>query len=326
MTLARLAFRKYAEDRASGCLFRELLIRDAVPLAAQNDVPMIDAAAVNLRPDISDPLMVSRLAALLADVDRVIVACRPERRHLWAMLLKGSNANAELLTEDCDRIGAIGINRLGDHATVVVSCAPLDLRNRVFKRLLDLALTGPALILLAPMLVIVGLAIKLDSPGPVFFTQRRFGRGNGLFWIIKFRTMRQELCDADGCRSTQRDDDRTTRLGRFLRKTSIDELPQLFNVLKGEMSLVGPRPHATGSTAGEQLFWHVDQRYWHRHVIKPGMTGLAQIRGYRGATHQPDDLRKRLHADLEYLAGWTIWRDVAILARTVRVMVLGNAF
>ncbi|HZH06134.1 MAG TPA: sugar transferase [Lautropia sp.] len=166
----------------------------------------------------------------------------------------------------------------------------------------------------------------MDSPGPVFFRQQRMGRGNRLFSILKFRSMRSDLCDANGTRSTGRDDDRVTRVGRLIRSTSIDELPQLLNVLKGDMSLVGPRPHALGSLAGTQLFWEVDQRYWHRHACKPGITGLAQVRGFRGATNESVDLANRLHADLEYLNGWSIWRDVSILVRTFRVLVHQNAF
>ena len=117
-----------------------------------------------------------------------------------------------------------------------------------------------------------------------------------------------------------------TRVGRFIRATSLDELPQLFNVLAGDMSLVGPRPHALGSLAGLELFWDVDQRYWHRHALKPGITGLAQVRGFRGATLQRDDLVNRLQADLEYFEGWSIWRDIGIMLATFRVVVHRNAY
>src|SRR3546814_9616762 len=114
------------------------------------------------------------------------------------------------------------------------------------------------------------------------------GRGNRIFRILKFRSMRVEATDANGARSASRDDDRITRVGKFIRATSIDELPQLINVLSGEMSLVGPRPHALGSTAGNELFWRVDRPYWHRHALKTGITGLAQIRGFRRATNTTD--------------------------------------
>jgi lipopolysaccharide/colanic/teichoic acid biosynthesis glycosyltransferase len=147
-----------------------------------------------------------------------------------------------------------------------------------------------------------------------------------MFGIYKLRTMKVERTDSDGNRSASRDDDRITRVGRFLRSTSIDELPQLFNVLKGDMSLVGPRPHAIGSLAGDKLFWEVDQRYWQRHSLRPGLTGLAQVRGFRGATDHEEDLTSRLQADLEYIAGWTIWRDLRILLQTSFVVVHDRAF
>jgi len=208
----------------------------------------------------------------------------------------------------------------------VVSRGPLNLANRAKKRLLDIALTVPVLILIAPLMAVVAILIKLDSPGPIFFKQERIGRGNMLFHILKFRSMKLEQCDGAGATSTQRDDDRITRVGAFIRKTSIDELPQLINVLLGEMSLVGPRPHALGSTAEEQLFWQVDRQYWHRHALKPGITGLAQIRGFRGATETRRDILNRVEADLEYLHGWSLMRDIAILFGTLNVLVHKNAY
>jgi lipopolysaccharide/colanic/teichoic acid biosynthesis glycosyltransferase len=144
--------------------------------------------------------------------------------------------------------------------------------------------------------------------------------------MYKFRSMRAELCDEAGMRSTSRNDDRTTRIGRFIRRTSIDELPQLFNVWRGDMSLVGPRPHALGSQAGEKLFWEVDGRYWNRHALRPGVTGLAQIMGFRGATERERDLTDRLQADLDYIANWSLWLDVKILLNTFKVLFHHNAY
>ena len=270
--------------------------------------------------------MLDRLGAMIKDFDRVIVSCSPERRHVWAMLLKGANVRGEVIASQYNEYGAIGFGSFEGHDTMLVSAGPLSMRSRAKKRALDLALTVPVLIGLAPLLLVTALAIRLDSKGPVFFVQKRLGRGNRLFSMYKFRSMRSEMCDADGAQSTRRDDDRVTRVGKFIRATSIDELPQLLNVLKGDMSLVGPRPHALGSLAGLQLFWEVDQRYWHRHASKPGITGLAQIRGYRGATHESIDLTNRLRADLEYLKDWTIWRDVSILFGTFQVLVHRNAY
>jgi lipopolysaccharide/colanic/teichoic acid biosynthesis glycosyltransferase len=149
---------------------------------------------------------------------------------------------------------------------------------------------------------------------------------NKIFKLMKFRSMRADLTDWSGSRSISRGDDRVTPFGSFLRKTSLDELPQLFNVLIGDMSIVGPRPHALGSTAEDLLFWHIDSRYFHRHAITPGMTGLAQVRGYRGPTVRKVDLTNRLQADLEYLTGWTVWKDIRIILGTFRVISGGNAY
>ena len=181
--------------------------------------------------------------------------------------------------------------------------------------------------LTAPAWLVIALWIRLGSPGPIFFRQQRTGQNGKPFPMLKFRSMYVAGTDLDGNVSPEgRDDRRITRVGRLIRSTSIDELPQLLNVVAGSMSLVGPRPHALGSLAGSQLFWEVDDRYWHRHACKPGLTGLAQVRGFRGATHRREDLVNRLQADLEYLNGWTIWRDLSIIVGTARVIVHRNAF
>ena len=144
--------------------------------------------------------------------------------------------------------------------------------------------------------------------------------------MLKFRTMRSHATDRDGALSTSRRDERVTKVGQFLRSTSLDELPQLFNVLKGEMSIVGPRPHAIECKVADEYFWSIEDHYFDRHGIKPGMTGLAQVRGFRGATWQRSDLTNRLKADLEYVDGWHLGRDLWIIARTLGVMVHPNAF
>lgn len=209
---------------------------------------------------------------------------------------------------------------------MVVAEGPLGKFESALKRAFDLMVSIGAITLLAPVMIPVALAIKLTSPGPVLFIQTRIGQGNRLFKMYKFRSMRLDQTDQGGNRSASRDDDRITPIGRVIRMTSIDELPQLLNVLKGEMSIVGPRPHALGSRAEDKLFWEVDGRYWHRHAAKPGLTGLAQIRGFRGATERTSDLTNRLQADLEYLHNWSIWRDLYIILQTVRVLVHRNAY
>jgi len=213
-----------------------------------------------------------------------------------------------------------------DRPTLIVNRGQLSLANRIKKRLVDILFSGLALLVLAPVLIIVAIAIRLDSPGPVFFRQLRVGYGNRPFEIFKFRSLRHEATDRDGNKSVSVGDSRVTRFGAFIRRTSIDELPQLLNVLLGDMSLVGPRPHALGSRAGEKLFWEIDPSYWQRHALKPGITGLAQIRGFRGETQAQEDLTQRLSSDIEYLEGWTLWRDFRIMIGTIRVLVHSKAF
>jgi exopolysaccharide biosynthesis polyprenyl glycosylphosphotransferase len=326
MTVGRYLCKLYVKRLTGMKLVYDLMIVDGVAIAAPEGVHVLDTAKDDLVPNLQDPHMLNRLGMHLQGVDRVVIACPPERRQVWAMLLKGSNVNGHILAEELDELGAIGIGNFTGKHTLAVAHAPLDLSRRATKRTLDLILTIPGVIFLAPLLIAVAMAIKLDSRGPVFFLQPRVGRGNRIFLMYKFRSMRVEMSDAAGNQSTSRDDNRVTKVGRFIRATSIDELPQLFNVLRGEMSLVGPRPHALGSLAGTELFWEVDERYWHRHASKPGLTGLAQVRGYRGETRERQDLANRLHADLEYLNGWTIWRDISILISTIRVVVHRNAY
>ena len=286
----------------------------------------VHAGASELRPDAADPHALHRIALFLRNMDRVVVACPPERRRAWAMVLKGAAVQGEIVDDDIADLGAVGAHRSPDYASLIIARGPLRLTNRALKRGLDLAIALSAVVVLSPLLVAVALAIKLEDGGPVFFVQRRLGRNNGFFDIYKFRSMRVASHDHDGAVSATQGDARTTRVGRLIRATSIDELPQLANVLLGHMSVVGPRPHALGSQAGEKLFWQIDQRYWQRHALKPGMTGLAQVRGFRGETIHEHGLTSRLQTDLEYLDGWTIWRDLAIHAATLRVLVHRKAY
>lgn len=287
---------------------------------------VVDAKVYGLEPRLDDPHLLNLLAKLIAPMDRVIISCPPKARGAWARLLKGSHIAGEIVAEEVETLGIFGSRRTDGVATFVVAAAPLGLRARVLKRGLDLAIAVPALIVLALPLLLIAILIKLEDGGAALFRQLRVGRNNRFFQIYKFRTMRLSASDGQGSRSTARDDDRLTRLGPWLRRSSIDELPQLINVVRGEMSLVGPRPHALGSQAGEKLFWEVDDRYWQRHALKPGMSGLAQVRGLRGSTQHEQDLTARLQADLEYQDGWTLWRDIVIMLRTLGVLVHDRAF
>jgi lipopolysaccharide/colanic/teichoic acid biosynthesis glycosyltransferase len=223
-------------------------------------------------------------------------------------------------------LGAQGARMVEGAGLLRVSVGPLGLRARTSKRLFDLAFAAMAVLALSPLFAAVAVAILIEVGRPVLFVQRRVGRGNRFFKMFKFRSMRVVQTDQVGARSAARDDDRVTRVGRFIRRTSIDEIPQLLNVLAGDMSIVGPRPHATGSTAADKLFWEVDARYWMRHACKPGLTGLAQVRGHRGATHAESDLIDRLGADLEYLGSWSLKRDIGIILRTATVLFHRNAY
>lgn len=303
-----------------------LVIDDGGPAVDLPDCLRINAASAGISPRLDDPHGLDRFATVIRNMDRVIVSCPPERRWAWAMVLKGGQMRGEIVDSEVNDLGILGASRAEGVGTLVVASGPLGLRSRALKRGLDLAITIPALLVLGIPLLIFAALIHLEDGGSALFLQRRVGRNNQFFWIYKFRSMRQASADSGGAQSTRRDDDRVTRIGRFLRKTSIDELPQLLNVLKGEMSLVGPRPHALASQAGEKLFWEVDSRYWQRHALKPGMSGLAQIRGFRGATDSEDDLIDRLQADLEYVEGWTILRDIRILFSTVWVVVHDRAY
>ncbi len=204
---------------------------------------------------------------------------------------------------------------------------PLAGWRNAAKRGIDIAVSTLLLALHAPLLLLIAIAIKLESPGPVLFRQRRIGLHQHPFELLKFRTMQHHPPDRGRLRQTCPHDPRVTRVGALLRRASFDELPQLCNVLRGEMSLVGPRPHAPGTCAGGTPFEQVSTRYPQRHRVRPGMTGLAQVRGWRGQTDTEEKLLYRLDSDLEYIATWSLWLDCVVLARTVAaVLRMRNAY
>jgi lipopolysaccharide/colanic/teichoic acid biosynthesis glycosyltransferase len=203
----------------------------------------------------------------------------------------------------------------------------LDTKSRVLKRLIDLTLALTASVMLALPVLVLMAAIRLDSPGPVVFRQQRIGLRGRKFTALKFRTMFCRTVEPETIQQATRHDPRVTRVGHWLRRYSVDELPQLINVLRGDMSIVGPRPHAPGTKAGGQLFEEVTQCYDVRHFVKPGLTGLAQVRGWRGETDTEDKLLHRIDCDFEYIAHWSVGLDLAIIWRTARsVLRMGNAY
>lgn len=195
------------------------------------------------------------------------------------------------------------------------------------KRIFDLAAASTALLFFAPLFILIAIAVKATSRGPVFFRQYRYGYRNRLFRIYKFRTMHQSLGDTAGVTQTVQGDHRITRIGRMLRKTSFDELPQLLNVLRGDMSLVGPRPHVPGMLAANMRFEELVPYYFQRHTARPGITGLAQVSGCRGSTVDPDIAIERIYHDLDYIEKWSLRMDVRIIGNTVRrEFLFGNGF
>ena len=204
---------------------------------------------------------------------------------------------------------------------------PLGEWGPFLKAVTDKSLAALALLLLSPVLLAVALAVKLTSKGPVLFKQHRFGFNNELVEIYKFRSMYVDHSDITAEKLVTRHDPRVTPVGRFIRRTSLDELPQLINVLRGDLSLVGPRPHATKAKAGEALYEHVVDGYFARHKVKPGITGWAQINGWRGETDTAEKIERRVEHDLYYIDNWSLTFDLYILARTPFVLLSGqNAY
>ena len=201
---------------------------------------------------------------------------------------------------------------------VVAVCeSPFYGVNGLIKRVSDIVIATLILILITPLMLGIALAVKFTSPGPILFKQRRYGVDGEEIMVYKFRSM--TVCeDGDVIRQAQKNDQRITPLGAFLRKTSLDELPQFINVLQGRMSVVGPRPHAV---AHNEMYRKLIKGYMVRHKVKPGITGLAQVCGYRGETETVDKMQKRIEHDLEYLRRWTLRLDLQIIFRTVWLVI-----
>lgn len=326
IAIVRSLTRAFVAKRLKQGIYSILSVYDGVPMGANAGPGAIDARLMGLHPDLSSAVGINRLGMLAKGMDRVVVYCAPQARQAWALALKTLDVHCEIVVPELDHFAALSISTRSGHTSLLLNSGRLAWNHQLVKRGFDLVLSLCAMPFLLVLFVVVGILIKFDSKGPVFFRQERIGLGNRPFMIWKFRTMRTEMCDAQASRLTSRNDDRVTRLGNILRKTSIDELPQIINVLMGDMSLVGPRPHALGARAGALLYWDVDDRYWERHVVKPGLTGLAQVRGFRGATEIEEDLSMRLQSDLEYVTTWSLRSDIRILVGTVTVLFHRNAF
>ena len=209
------------------------------------------------------------------------------------------------------------LDRLADIPLAHISGLRIDDRRAAVKRIQDLVIGSTALVLAAPIMLAVAIAIRLDSPGPIFFRQRRQGFNNEEIVVWKFRSMRHDLRDERSERQVFTGDPRVTRVGGFIRKTSLDELPQIINVLSGEMSLVGPRPHSPTMKTGEVESARLVAEYAHRHRMKPGMTGWAAIKGSRGPVDTPEQVKRRVALDIDYIERQSFWLDMFIMAMTL---------
>lgn len=266
----------------------------------------------------------SRLAELrkamqAGEYDTIIIALPASDKSAIQRAIEslGSYSNELLLCSDLDQYPypVNGSRAVGDVRVDVINVVPLSESAHMAKACLDYVLATIGLILLSPALALIAIAIKLDSKGPVFFRQHRYGQNNKIFRIFKFRTMTVAEDGAVVVQAT-RNDSRVTRVGGFLRRTSLDELPQLINVLLGHMSIVGPRPHAI---AHDDDFETKLDMFSRRRRVRPGITGWAQVNGFRGETKTLEDIEGRVQHDLYYIDNWSIWLDLEIIARTVLV-------
>jgi Undecaprenyl-phosphate glucose phosphotransferase len=216
------------------------------------------------------------------------------------------------------------ISSVGSNPVILIEERPLKDWRAANKSAFDIVFASLMLIVTSPLLAAIALAIRLDSPGPVLFRQPRLGFNNRLFTCYKFRTMHHAMTDLMGDRQATRGDARVTRVGKWLRALSLDELPQILNVLGGDMSLVGPRPHPPNTKADDKLFTDVVANYAFRHRVKPGITGWAQVNGWRGETKTLDQIENRVACDLAYIENWSIWFDLRIMMLTITREILSR--
>lgn len=258
-------------------------------------------------------------------IDQVLVALpwSADERHL-AILKKLKTLPVDVrLSPDLIgyRLLHSSFGRIGGIPTVEVSQKPLSDWNLVSKEIEDRVLAALILLFITPLMLLIALAVKFDSPGPVLFRQNRYGFNNQVIEVFKFRTMRAEACQSATVPQATHNDPRVTSVGRFLRRSSLDELPQILNVLRGEMSLVGPRPHAVQHN---EYYAGIVDEYASRHRVKPGITGWAQVNGWRGETDTLEKMKKRVEHDIFYIDNWSIGFDLQILLMTVFVVLRGN--
>ncbi len=316
----------WLNQKVVGCLELSSAAQSRADMKAPSLYEASDFAALK------EPKIIGPLDEMLAIIDRHDV-----RTVYFAIPLGESDLIEEMYFQLLDHHVAVhwvpdifslllvnhSVREIAGLPVLTLSETPLTGTRLLLKAVEDRVLATLILLLISPLLLIIALAIKVDSPGPVFFRQARKGWSGRVFHIWKFRSMFVHQPAPGVVQQATRNDPRITRVGAFLRKTSLDELPQVFNVLRGEMSLVGPRPHAVQHD--EEYSQRIDA-YFARHNIKPGITGLAQVRGLRGETSEIARMQQRIEADIEYINNWSLWLDLIILVRTLGALTGRNAY
>lgn len=319
----RIAF--YGADPASVALTRQLL--ESLHFPHLRFVGIADDRArktvVEGLPMLGDLAKLCEMARL-GELDQVLISGANFTPHRLEQIVEG-------LSEVCVDVSLIPpqaielapnyrVNLLGTVPVLTLWQRPLRDMNQVVKRAEDVVLSFLALALLCPVLIIASLLVRFSSPGPILFVQPRVGFNNETIRVFKFRTMFTNMADLGARQTTTRDDPRVTPIGRVLRRFSIDELPQILNVLQGSMSLVGPRPHGTEMMVGDRFYHEAVRGYAGRHRIKPGITGYAQVKGLRGEVRTIERAKRRIELDKHYVDHWSFWLDIWILLSTVRAV------
>lgn len=265
--------------------------------------------------------------AYAGNIDDIIIAlppCAEGRISAIAQKIEQAPCNLHVVTHIASDLihaqSALRVSQIGEVGLIDIKDKPLANWAPLVKRAEDIIVAGFGLLICSPILLAAMIAIKLDGNGPIIYRQRRRGLNRQVIDVLKLRTLTVSDND-DQVRQVTKGDNRVTRVGRLLRRTSIDELPQLWNVLKGEMSIVGPRPHAL---VHDEQFSSMLNEYANRHQVKPGITGLAQVKGFRGETNTPDRLRNRVEQDIAYVRSWSLWLDIKIIAGTMVVVLTGK--
>jgi len=319
--LSRIEAGDYIFKAMSVSIFGDPLTAGEIRRSTSNLVKVVETGVLDRIAEISD------LADTIArnEIDHIYVRTRwVDAPAALVELRELRQLAAEIFVVPDDarvRNLMLDVGRIGDRFTLSAVQRPIDAWGLWIKRVQDVVVASAALLFFSPVMLLVALAIRLDSKGPVLFRQTRVGFNGNTFELLKFRSMRQEMSCADASVQTSKQDPRVTRVGRIIRRTSIDEFPQFLNVLQGTMSIVGPRPHALDTRAEGMPISELTDRYAARHRVKPGLTGLAQVNGYRGELDSAEKVRHRVAHDIEYIENWSTWLDIKIILKTALLIV-----